>query len=366
MASISFNPKEIWSFTKNLFSSYTEHNVFSLAAALAYYTIFSLAPILIIVITIAGLFFGKEAMQNEIYQQLNDVMGDQAAKQAQEMVENANARESGLIAAILSIATLIFGATGVFNELKSSLNSIWSVKAKPKNGIWGMVRDRLLSFAMVVSIGFLLLVSLVLNAAVAMVGKYFSTLIPEAGEVMLQVFNAILSIGVSTLLFAVVFKVLPDVNIRYSDVWKGAWFTAILFTLGKFLIGLYIGQSDISGTYGAAGSIVIILLWVYYSSLILFLGADFTYVYASRYGSEIRPSTNGVRIITKEVSDEEGMQNEANVGGKPKNAPPRPIKLAQQQNRPSERDEPSARKPSPFQVANWWLLVESFTKTGRK
>ena len=300
----SFNFKEIWTFTKEMFSSFTKDNVFSLAAALAYYTIFSLAPILLIVITIVGFFFGEEVMRGEIYGQLSGMMGDQAAKQAQEMVENANAQESGTVATIISILTLIFGATGVFNELKSSLNSIWGVKSKPKNGMWGLVTDRILSFGMVLSLGFVLLVALVINAGVAMAGGYFSSVLPEAGEVILQVFNMLLSIGVTTLLFAVLFKGLPDVNIKYSDVWKGALFTAVLFAIGKLLIGLYIGQSDIGGTYGAAGSMVVILVWVYYSALILFLGAEFTAVYADRYGTHLRPSAHAVRVVTKEVGDD--------------------------------------------------------------
>lgn len=312
----SFQLKEIWSFTKEMFSAFTKDNVFSLAAALAYYTIFSLAPILLIVITIVGFFFGEEAMRGEIYGELSGMMGEQAAKQAQEMVENANARESGTLATIISIVTLIFGATGVFNELKSSLNNIWGVKSKPKNGIWGMVKDRLLSFGMVLSIGFILLVALVINAVVAMAGSYFSAVLPEVGEVVLQIFNVLLSVGVSTFLFAVLFKGLPDVNIKYSDVWKGALFTAILFSVGKLLIGLYIGQSDIGGTYGAAGSMVVILVWVYYSALILFLGAEFTAVYADRYGAHLRPSAHAVRVITKEVNDQ-GEEINDNQGRAP-------------------------------------------------
>ena len=320
---MTLNLKESWSFTKDLFSSFLEDNVLSLAAALAYYTVFSLAPILLIAITVAGFFFGEEASRGEIYQQLNGLMGEQAAKQVQEMVENANARQSGIVATVLSIATLIFGATGVFNELKTSLNTIWGVKSKPKNGAWGMVRDRLFSFAIVVSIGFVLLVSLVLNAAIALVGTYFASMLPEAGEVLLQGVNLLLSIGVSTLLFAVILKVLPDVKIKYAEVWKGALFTAVLFSLGKFLIGLYIGQSNVGGTYGAAGSIIIILLWVYYSSVILFMGAEFTYVYATRYGTRIRPSGQAVRVEIREVADEAGSPggtwetSNKDVAGKP-------------------------------------------------
>lgn len=291
-----FNIKEVWTFTKEMFSSFSDDNVMSRAASLAYYTVFSLAPILVIIITVAGWFLGQEALEGQLFGQLKGLLGAEAASTIQTMVANVSKSEAGTVATILSIATLIFGATGVFNELKLSLNQIWDVKAKPKNGIWFMIRERLLSFTMVLSLGFLLLVTLVVNAVVAVVGNFVASLLPEIGEVAIHVFNAVLSIGISTLLFAAIFKGLPDVKIKYSDVWKGALFTSVLFTVGKFLIGLYIGQSDIGGTYGAAGSLVVILLWVYYSSVILFLGAEFTYVYSQRYGSQIMPTANAVHV----------------------------------------------------------------------
>jgi membrane protein len=290
------NLKEIWTFTKEMFSSFSDDNVMSRAAALAYYTVFSLAPILVIVITTAGFFFGEEALRGQLFNQLKGLLGAEAADTVQTMVANVSTSGAGTVATVLSIATLIFGATGAFNELKTSLNQIWDVKAKPKNGIWFMVRERILSFAMVLSLGFLLLVTLVVNAVIAVVTAFFARLLPEAGEFAIHAFNFVVSVGVSTLLFAAIFKGLPDVKIKYSDVWKGALFTSLLFTVGKFLIGLYIGQSDVGGTYGAAGSLVIIMLWVYYSSVILFLGAEFTYVYALRYGTHIMPTANAVHV----------------------------------------------------------------------
>jgi membrane protein len=315
----SIKDNKIVLFTKELFTEFGEDNVMSLAASLAYYTVFSLAPILVIISTVAGIFLGEEASRGEIYGQLQGLMGEQAANQIQEMVANVNLGKTGIVATVVSIGSLIFGATGVFNELKTSLNRIWGVKAKPKNGVLAFLKDRLLSFAMVVSLGFISLVALVLSAAVAVIGGLFAGLIPEAGEIVLQGFNLILSVGITTFLFAAVFKALPDVQIKYSDVWKGALFTAILFNLGKFLIGLYIGKSDIGGTYGAAGSIVVILLWVYYSSVILFMGAEFTYVYASRYGSKIRPSEHAVLVEIKEVPDNAG-NSKKDTNNKPNNA----------------------------------------------
>jgi membrane protein len=295
-----FNLREVWSFTKQMFSEFADDNVMSRAAALAYYTIFSLAPILIIIIAAAGFFFGREALEGQLFDQLKGLMGAEAAAEIQKMVAGASQSDSGTIATILSVATLIFGATGVFNELKLSLNQIWDLKSKPQNGMWALVRDRLLSFSVVLSLGFVLLVALVINAGVAILGDYISSLMPGIGEVALQVFTFVVSVGATSLVFAVIFKLLPDVNIKYADVWKGALFTAILFAVGKILIGIYIGQSDIGDTYGAAGSLIVILLWVYYSSVILFLGAEFTFVYAQRYGTQIMPNEHAVHIRTIE------------------------------------------------------------------
>ncbi len=311
-----FSIKEAWSFTKEMFSSFGEDNVMSKSAALSYYTVFSLAPILVIIITVAGFFIGKEAMQAEVTNQLTGLMGKEAATQLQTMMENTTKSGAGTLATIISIVTLVIGATGVFGELKTSLNTIWEVKAKPKNGIWALVKDRLLSFAMVLSLGFILLITLAVNAGVALVVGYFARLLPEVGEVALQAANLVISVAVTTVLFGLVFKGLPDVKIRFADVWKGALFTAILFAIGKFLIGLYIGQSNIGSTYGAAGSLVIVFLWVYYSSVIFFLGAEFTYVYALRYGSRIVPTENAVHV--KQVEENtSGALSEAQSSKRP-------------------------------------------------
>jgi membrane protein len=295
-----FNFREVWSFTKQMFSEFADDNVMSRAAALAYYTIFSLAPILVIIITAAGFFFGREALEGQLFGQLEGLMGAEAAAEIQEMVASVSKSGSGTVATILSVITLIFGATGVFNELKLSLNQIWDLKSKPKNGMWALVRDRLLSFSVVLSLGFVLLVALVINAGIAVLGDYITSLVPQIGEVTLQVFNFLISVGITSLLFAVIFKMLPDVHIKFADVWKGALFTAILFAVGKILIGIYIGQSDVGGAYGAAGSLIVILVWVYYSSVILFLGAEFTFVYAQRYGDKIMPNSHAVHIRTIE------------------------------------------------------------------
>ncbi len=217
-----FNFREVWSFTRQMFSEFADDNVMSRAAALAYYTIFSLAPILVIIITAAGFFFGREALEGQLFGQLKGLMGAEAAAEIQEMVAGVSKSGSGTVATILSVITLIFGATGVFNELKLSLNQIWDLKAKPQNGMWALVRDRLLSFSIVLSLGFVLLVALVVNAGIAILGNYITSLVPQIGEVALQVFNFLVSVGITSLLFAVIFKMLPDVNIKYADVWKGA------------------------------------------------------------------------------------------------------------------------------------------------
>jgi membrane protein len=210
------------------------------------------------------------------------------------IVENAKTPSEGVVSSILGIVVLLFGASGVFGELQGALNTIWEVAPKPGRGIWGTVRDRLFSFAMVMGVAFLLLVSLILSAALAAAGRFFERSLP-GGEAVWQIVNFVISFAVVSSLFAVTFKVVPDAKVRWRDVWIGAVVTAFLFSVGKFLIGLYLGKSTVASSYGAAGSIVLLVIWVYYSSLILFLGAEFTQVYAKRFGSRIRPSENAVR-----------------------------------------------------------------------
>lgn len=270
-----------------------------LAAALAYYTTFSLAPILVLMIAIAGLAGGREAAQTQTMAQVEDLLGAEGREFVEGMIESASQPETGLTATLLGAVTLLFGALGVFGELQNSLNTIWEVKPKPaKNwmdGVKRFVLKRLLSFTMVLGIGFLLLASLVVSAAVSALGEYIGNRWSMA-DLWLGVINFIVSFLVITLLFAMIFKFLPEIKIAWKDVWLGAAVTSALFSLGKFLIGLYLGRSEVGNTFGAAGSLAILLVWVYYSAQILFFGAEFTQVYANRYGSKIVPDPGMVKL----------------------------------------------------------------------
>ena len=268
----------------------------ALGAALAYYSVFSLAPLLIISIAIAGLVFGREAAQGQIFDQLRGLLGDASGKAMQDMVQNASAKPAtSMVATLIGTVTLLFGASGVFGQLQASLNAIWGVEPKPGRGILGIFQDRILSFGFILAVGFLLLVSLILTAAIAFVGQWVGDIIPGI-ETLIQTLNAVLSLAVITLLFAMIFKFLPDARIAWHDVWIGALITAALFTVGKFALGLYLGKSGVASSYGAAGSLIVLLIWVYYSAQILLFGAEFTQVYANRSGSHVAPSSNAVAV----------------------------------------------------------------------
>ena len=269
---------------KQAFTEFGEDKAQRLGAALAYYTIFSLAPLLLIAISIAGMVFGREAAQGQIFGQLHGVLGPQAAQAVQEMVKGAAKPKSGTMATVIGIVTLLFGAAGVFGQLKEALNTIWNVEPARAGGFMKMLKDRFLSFAMVLGTGFLLLVSLVIDAGVAAAGHFVGSRLP-GGEALWQVVQLIVSLGIVALLFALIFRFLPDVHPAWRDVWFGAIFTAVLFVAGKFALGLYLGKSAVGSSYGAAGSLVVLLLWVYYSAQILFFGAEFTQVYARTHGS---------------------------------------------------------------------------------
>lgn len=287
------NAKSLFGLVKESFQEWQTDGALDLGAALAYYAIFSLAPLLLIVIGVAGLVWGREAVQGQLMGQLQGLVGEQGGQAIQTMIANAGKHGSGVLATIVGVVTILFGATGVFVQLQTSLDHIWNVEPKPGGGIWGFVRTRILSFGMVLGIGFLLLVSLVVTTAVSAVGAWATGLLPAA-KVLLEGATFMVTLALITLLFAMIFKVLPDARIDWRDVWIGAAVTALLFTIGKFLIGFYLAKSSVASTYGAAGSLVIVLLWIYYSSQILFLGAEFTKVYASHTGTNIRPSKNAV------------------------------------------------------------------------
>jgi Predicted membrane protein len=287
---------EAISILKQTFWEWLEDQAPTLGAALAYYTVFSLAPLLIIAISIAGLVLGKEAAQGQIFQELRGLLGTESGKAVQDIVQSTSADPStSLLASVVGFVTLLFGASGVFGQLQTSLNAIWGVQPKPGRGLFGIVRDRFLSFGFILAIGFLLLVSLVLTAAIAFLGQQFGSMIPGM-EALVQSLNSILSVAVITLLFAMLFKFLPDARIAWHDVWIGAFITAALFTVGKFALGFYLGKSGVASSYGAAGSLIVLPLWVYYSSQIVFFGAELTQVYANRFGSHVAPSSNAVAV----------------------------------------------------------------------
>ena len=283
----------MWSLLKETISDWSDDSAARLAAALAYYTLLSIAPMVVLAVAIAGLAFGDEAARGQISQQIGAVVGGQAAEAVEAIARNARAPDTGVLSSVLGVIVLLFGASGVFGELQSSLDTIWEVQPKPGRGILGVIKDRFFSFTMVLGVAFLLLVSLVLSTALSALGRYLSGALP-GGAMLWTALNFVLSLGLITLLFALIFKVVPDAEIRWRDVWVGALVTAALFTVGKLLIGLYLGRSTFASSYGAAGSVVALVVWVYYSSQIVFLGAEFTQVYARRFGSRIKPSDNAV------------------------------------------------------------------------
>ncbi len=295
--------KSTWQFVKGTVMQWIAHQPFQLASSLSYYTLFSIAPLLIIVIAIAGLAFGTDAAQNRIVETIQGLVGQQSAQAIQSMVQSASSRpKTGAFSTIIGVVALLFGAGGVVGQLQTSLNTIWGVEPKPGQGIWGFIHQRFVSYAMVLAIGFLLLVSLAVSALLAGFSHWLGGLM-GAAEIIGHVLDFAVSLVFITVLFAIIFKFLPDVRIQWRDVWIGAAITSLLFTIGKVLIGIYLGKSGVSSAYGAAGSLITVLLWVYYSSLIFFLGAEFTQCYASEYGSGVKPTENADMVADKHSGD---------------------------------------------------------------
>ncbi|HWN42393.1 MAG TPA: YihY/virulence factor BrkB family protein [Thermoanaerobaculia bacterium] len=313
--------KPAFTILKESFQEWKEDDALSLGAALAYYTIFSIAPLLLIVIAVAGLVWDREAAAGTIYRELDGFIGGQGALMIQTMVSNAAKQgdKSGILMTVVAAVTALVGATGVFAQLQSALNKIWNVEPRPDRGILGFVMTRVISFGMILGIGFLLLVSLVISTVLTAINSYMSGLIPGA-ESVFQALHVVISLAAVTLLFAMIFRFLPDVKIAWRDVWTGAAVTALLFTAGKFLIGLYLGHSSAASVFGAAGSLAVVLLWIYYATQILFFGAEITQVYARRYGSNIVPSEHAVRVreVKEVVEDKRGT-------------PKRPLKTSRRQ-----------------------------------
>jgi membrane protein len=290
---------------KEAFAEWSEDKASRLAAALSYYSAISLAPLLIVILGIAGLFFGREAAAGQVSAQIKGVVGQQSAQVIEEIIANAYKPATGIVSTVVGGIILLLGASGVFGALQDGLNTVWEVKPKPGRGLVGIIKDRFLSLTMVLGVGFLLLISLALSAALSALGKYLGGVLPLPA-IVLEIINFVISVGVITLLFALIFKALPDVDIAWTDVWIGAGITALLFTIGKFAIGLYLGRSSVGSAYGAAGSLVVILIWIYYSAQILFFGAELTQVYTNKCGSRIRPAKDAVRV-SKESRAEEGL-----------------------------------------------------------
>jgi membrane protein len=276
--------KTWWSLVESAVSSWIDDYAPSMGAALSYYTVFSLAPLLLIVVSIAGLVFGAAAVRGELFAQLQGLMGADAAKAVQDLLASASKPSHGIVGTIVGVAVLGFGATTVFGELQDALDRIWRAPARKNAGLWSLLRARLLSFGMILGLAFLLMVSLILGAVIAALGKWWAPLF-GGWEVLLQAVNLAVGFGLTTLVFAMIYKLMPRVHVQWHDVWLGAVVTALLFTVGKFLIGLYIGKSGIASGFGAAGSLAIVLVWVYYSAQIFLVGAEFTWVYARTLGS---------------------------------------------------------------------------------
>lgn len=274
-----------WTLVKSAASAWVDDYAPSMGAALSYYTIFSLAPLLLIVISVAGLFFGADAVRGEIFGQLRGLMGDDAAKAVEAILTTVSKPAESITATVVGIVVLLIGATAVFGELQDSLDRIWRAPVAVKsNGLWGLLRARLLSFGMILGIAFLLMVSLVMGAVMAALGRWWGGAF-VGWELLAQFVNLLVGFALTTAVFAMIYKLMPRVQVRWDDVWLGALVTSLLFTVGKLLIGLYIGKSGVASGFGAAGSLVVILIWVYYSAQIFLIGAEFTWVYANTFGS---------------------------------------------------------------------------------
>jgi membrane protein len=276
--------KKIVNCLKESFTAWNERDPFSASAVLAYYTIFSLPGLLVIIITVAGYFWGREAVTNEIMNQVQGLIGQDSARQVQDIIAKASVTKGSIIASIIGIVSILFGATGVFYHVQQMFNKIWEVKPKPKQQFLKLLRDRLFSFGLILVIGFLLLVSLVISAALNAISNWVANHLSESLLFLFNVADVVFSIAIITVLFAAMYKFLPDAKIRWRDVWMGALLTTILFVIAKYALGLYFGKSKPGSAYGAAGSIVLIMLWVSYSGLVLLFGAEFTRVYARQSG----------------------------------------------------------------------------------
>jgi membrane protein len=296
--------QQTWGLLSATFKSFSSDRAMKLSASLAYYTVFSIAPLLIMLISITSLVYGKEAIEGKVFEGINEFVGNDAARQIQEVIKRISVSENSTLAIIIGTGTLFIGATGVFLEIQDSINLIWKIRAKPKKGWLRLILNRLISFSMIISLGFLLVVSLIINGLVLAMSDKLSNYFPDLTLLLVNITNVVITFLVIAALFAIIFKFLPDVVISWKDVRMGAIATALLFMLGRYLIGLYIEKVAPGSAYGAAGSLIVILIWIYYSSAILYFGAEFTKNYAEKYGREIRPSSYAVYVIQTEKEQE--------------------------------------------------------------
>lgn len=295
----TFGLDRVFKLVKSTVSEWSEDKCPQLGAALAYYTVFSLAPLLLIILAIVGLFYHGDA-SGQIEGQMRQLVGDAGGTAIHDMLAKAGEPSKGVLATIVGIVIALFGASGVFGQLQDALNTIWGVKPRPGGGIWGFIKTRFLSFAMVGGVCFLLLASLVATSLVTGLGKTMGDSMP-GGKVLWGVVNFLVSLAVVIVLFAMIFKFLPDAKIQWRDVWVGAALTGVLFNIGKFALGLYLGSGKAASAYGAASSLITVLLWIYYTSQIALFGAEFTQIYANMFGSHVEPEDNAVKVEVKEV-----------------------------------------------------------------
>lgn len=288
--------KSGWQLMKDTFREFDDDNAIKLSASLSYYTVFALPPLIIIILAITGFFFGEEAVTGEFFGQINDFVGNDAALQIQETIKNTQLSGSSTFATVFGVIMLVIGASGVFAEIQSSINFIWGLKAKPNKGVMKFIKNRLMSFSMIAVMGFLLMVSLIVNTTMDILNSKLAIYFPDVTVYLFYVLNIVILFVTTTALFSIIFRTLPDGTISWKDTLIGSSVTSIFFMIGKFAISTYLGNSTVATVYGAAGSVIIILVWVYYSAIILYFGAEFTKVYAKAHGQKIIPNDYAVEI----------------------------------------------------------------------
>ena len=302
----------MWALLKDTFNGFNNDKVGTLSGGLAYFTVFSMGPLFVVIISLCSFFLGRDAIEGKVYDILGGFVGKDTAAQLQQIIANAYVSNKSTVATIIGVITLMIGATSVFGVIQDSINTIWGLKSKPQNGLWKIIQNRFLSFSVIISLGFILLVSLVVSGLMEMLNNRLLHKFPEVAVVVFYILNLILTLGISTIIFAMIFKILPDANVKWKDVILGAFITACLFMAGKFGISIYIAQSKVGTSFGAAGSLVALLIWVYYSSMILYIGAEFTKAYAVKYGSKIYPNDYAVtiQVVATEFENKSIQKNE--------------------------------------------------------